>query len=71
MAKDKIKLHNIEPELLFITASSKDQRGRRVLVKYDNVENTIYPETLRDRAILPLIGIDSKEKLELIQSFFK
>ena len=71
MAKDKIKLHNSEPELIYILGTSRDSKGRRVLVKFDGVENTIYPETLKDMAILPLIGIDSKEKLELIQSFFK
>jgi len=65
----KITFHDSQTELLFILASTKDTRGRRVLVRCDGVENTIFPETLKDTAILNLIGIDSKG-LELIQRFF-
>jgi len=64
----KIKFHDLQAELLFILGSTKDARGRRVLVRCDNVENVIYPETLESEA-LHLIGIDSKG-LELIQRFF-
>jgi len=64
----KIKFHDSQTELLFILASTKDTRGRRVLVRCDGVENTVYPETLKDTAILNLIGVEAKE-LALIQQF--
>ena len=68
MAKDKLKAYSIEPELVYILGTSRDTLGRRVVVKYDNVENTIYPETLKEKAILPLLGVEAKE-LALISEF--
>lgn len=66
----KIKFHTPQTELLFILGSTRDTKGRRVLVRCEGVENTVYPDDLGDRDILSLIGIDGKE-LELITGFFE
>jgi len=63
------KLHTPQTELLFILASTKDTKGRRVLVRYPGgVENTLYQDDL-DSEALGLIGIGTQE-LKQIQQFF-
>jgi len=48
----KIKFHNQETELLFVTGSTADRRGRRVICRYPGgVENTMFPETLTSEAL--------------------
>ena len=64
----KIKFHIPKTEILFVIASSRDTKGRRVLVRCEGVENTIYKDDMNDET-LALIGIGTQE-LKQIQQFF-
>ena len=57
-------------EILFITHSSCDDKGKRVVVKEGVVENTLYPGEEDDKATQRLLGLDS-ECLVMIKAFFQ
>jgi hypothetical protein len=57
-------------EILFITHSSSDDKGRRVVVREGIVENTLYPGEEDDKATQRLLGLDS-EGLVMIKAFFQ
>lgn len=58
----------IKKELLFITHSSKDDKGKRIIVRLDNTENVIYPVEIDD-PVLKLIGLDGVD-IKQISEFF-
>lgn len=65
-----MRLRTPEVEILYIVGSNRDNR-RRVLVRYEGTENTIYQDDLADTKVLSLIGVEAGSKeLELIQQFF-
>jgi hypothetical protein len=63
-----MKTKPISKEILFITHSSKDDKGKRVIVRLDNTENVVYPGEIDD-PILKVIGLDSVD-VKRISEFF-
>lgn len=65
--KKKRKFATPEPKLLFVAASSQDDKGRRVLVRDPaGSENWIWPENDMD---VSLLGI-SESQTKQIKAFF-
>lgn len=58
----------IKKEILFVTHSSKDDKGKRCIVRIDNTENIVYPEELGD-PILQVMGLDSVDIKEIAEFF--
>lgn len=55
-------------EILFVTHSSRDNKGKRVIIRIDNTENTLYPGDEGD-PINRVMGLDSVD-IDKIQEFF-
>jgi len=49
-------------ELLFISGSSKDRKGKRILVRDDDTENYIWPDEEIGEDVAKLMGITAKER---------
>jgi hypothetical protein len=58
----KLKQHITDPELLFILGSSKDTRGRRVMVRCQRCENTVYQGDNLGDPTLNLVGVGESER---------
>ena len=56
-------------EILFITNSTKDNRGRRVLVRDGIIENWLWPGDLITDPAVSLLGI-TKSQQKQIEGFF-
>ncbi len=56
--------HDNTIELLFVAGSSRDRKGRRILIKDGpTVENYIFSEDeLRDAALMKLLGVTDKQR---------
>lgn len=63
-----MKTKPITKEILFVIYSSKDDKGKRVIVRLDNTENVVYPGELDD-PILKIIGLDNVD-IKKISEFF-
>ena len=63
-----MKLAHLEPEILYILNSSKDNKGKRVRIIYSGCENTLFSDDLGNPEALKLIGVEAKE-LALISQF--
>ena len=48
-------------ELLFISRSSRDNKGKRVLVRYAGTENILFPGDENEVKTMKLIGMDSED----------
>ncbi len=55
-------------EILFVTHSSRDNRGKRVIVRIDNTENTLFPGEEKD-PINIVLGLDHND-ISSISRFF-
>ena len=55
-------------EILFVTHSSRDDKGKRVIVRLDNTENTFYPGDETD-PINKIMGLEDGD-IKAIQEFF-
>ena len=56
------------PEILYVTASSRDAKGKRVVVCEDMAQNVIWPLDSVTEADVKLLGIGEEDR-ELIKAF--
>lgn len=50
----------IRKEILYVLSSSRDNKGKRVIVIFDNTENTLFPGE-EDDPISKIIGLDESD----------
>jgi hypothetical protein len=56
-------------ELLFVSGSSLDRRGKRILVREDGTENYIFPEDGVTDVDIKLLGLSEQDQRH-IERFF-
>ena len=57
-------------EILFVVGSSRDKRGRRVLIRKDIVENVIYQAEEVNGTDMKLLGLTQTQRKQ-IESFLR